>query len=328
MRTKNCTFLLLSVLVTIITACVHEYPVDGGTVPFPKTEITLNLDTEEPFELITRAAGNEKRYMHYIIEIFKNEYKGQPVWKKDTVIMKNEDGRSQLTLQLSLPMGLYKVATWASVSDTSDGSNSLFTLSDLSAITFNGTYNGTIRNKECYDARFDIDLSNTGRNENHSISQKLTTPMAGIEIISTDVTQFQNTQKDFLSVESLSDDWSENYYLKWAYDMYFPTTYNVYIGMPNKVATRVEFRSEINSLSNNEASLGYDFVFVNGQKANQYISLSLYRRDNLLLNTYEGINASLERGKLTIIKGEFLTRKHNSGMGIDPGFDGSININR
>lgn len=313
------------VLSCILVSCVHEYPDDEPVDP-TNVAVTLKLSTTEPFEFVSRATDGTSRYMHYIVEIYKDDYQGTPVLRKE-VTVKKQDGGSSLTLEFPLHSAHYKVAAWASVSDEK-GSNSLFSTAKLSAVTLVGNYTGNMLDKECYDARFDIDLSNTGWNESRSISQKLTSPMAGIEIISTDVSQFQNTQNGLWSVESLSDTWWQNYYLKWAYDMYFPTSYNVYTGMPNKVATQVAFRSEIKRLSDKEVSLGYDYVFVNGQKANQYISLSLYRRDDLLLNTYEGIDASLERGKLTTIKGEFLTRKHSSGMGIDPGFDGSIDINR
>lgn len=327
MKIKDYIYLFLTVLVPVLTACVHEYPADGGTVPDPKTIITLNLNTEEPFELITRAANNELRYMHYIIEVFKNDYKGQPVWKKDTVVVKNDGGTSQLTLQLPLQAGQYKVAVWTSVAETADDSNSLFILSDLSAITFSGTYIGTIRNKECYDARFDINIPHTLTDSRKTITQKLSTPMAGIEIITTDLEQFKTQETNTSSTEYKDDSWWKDYTITWKYDMYFPTTYNAYTGLPVKVNTNIQFQSDIKIMTDREASVGYDFIFVNGQTANQYISLSLYK-GNQLLNTHEALNAPLERGKMTVIKDKFLTTNHQSGPGINPDFDGEINIDR
>jgi hypothetical protein len=45
-----------------------------------------------------------------------------------------------------------------------------------------------------------------------------------------------------------------------------------------------------------------------------------------LLNRIEGIDVPIVRGKLTTIRDEFLTRDYAPGIGIDPGFDGDINI--
>ena len=44
------------------------------------------------------------------------------------------------------------------------------------------------------------------------------------------------------------------------------------------------------------------------------------------LNRIEGIDVPIVRGKLTTIRDEFLTRDYAPGIGIDPGFDGDINI--
>ena len=44
------------------------------------------------------------------------------------------------------------------------------------------------------------------------------------------------------------------------------------------------------------------------------------------MNRIEGIDLPIVRGKLTTIRDEFLTRDYAPGIGIDPGFDGDINI--
>ena len=66
---------------------------------------------------------------------------------------------------------------------------------------------------------------------------------------------------------------------------------------------------------------------MNGEETSVDLALSLYESGtDDLLNTYAGVKASLVKGKTTVIKDSFLTEGRDSGIGIDPGFDGSIDI--
>lgn len=325
--TKNRGLLWIFMMLSLIfVSCVHEYPEDEGIDP-TNVDVRLTLSTKEPFQLVSRS-NETSGYMHYIVEIYKDDYEGTPVLRKEATVEKQGDGTSVLNLELPLHGAHYKVAAWASIVGDKDGNGGIFATSKLSEVTFVGDYQGNMRDKECYDARFDLDLSKAGWNEQRTVSQELTTPMAGIEIISTDLDVFAQTLIRNAGRSILAADWWSDFYLNWSYDLYFPTSYNVYTGMPNKASTQVAFRSDIKQISDKEASLGYDFVFVNGKTSTQSITLALYNKGNTLLNTYGGINANLERGKLTVIKGEYLTRKHSSGTGIDPEFDGELNIER
>ena len=47
--------------------------------------------------------------------------------------------------------------------------------------------------------------------------------------------------------------------------------------------------------------------------------------ENELLSSTDPIDVPLERSKLTIVRGPFLTTQASGGVGIDPGFDGEWN---
>ena len=68
-------------------------------------------------------------------------------------------------------------------------------------------------------------------------------------------------------------------------------------------------------------------LFVNGESSQINLTLEVYDKNNTLLNVYSGINVPIERSKTTIIRGEYLTNRKDPGIGIDPGFDGDIDIN-
>lgn len=79
-------------------------------------------------------------------------------------------------------------------------------------------------------------------------------------------------------------------------------------------------------LSDKEAHLAGDYIFVNGSESAVTVNLTLRDGEGNLLNRIEGINVPIVRGKLTVIRDEFLTRSYAPGIGIDPGFDGEINV--
>lgn len=327
MKTRQLSFLLLLLVCGLCTGCVHEYPEDGGISP-TTVNVSLKLSATDPFTAVTRAADGDKVYIHYVVEVYKNEFEGAPVVRKEVTVEKNAVGTSQAVINLPLHAARYKVVAWASAVPNADGTGGLFATDNLKAIRLEGAYMGNTRRKECYDGRMDIDLSGAIANGKTTLSQTLTTPMAGVEVVSTDLKDLAQVRLDMLKQQQLPNGWWKDYSIGWTYDMYFPTEYNALIGQPVKVATGVGFKSNIYPLNTGEASLGYDFMFVNGQTANQYFTLTLYGANGATLNTYEGINAPLERGKLTVMRGKFLTKNHSSGTGIDPGFDGNINIDR
>ena len=75
-------------------------------------------------------------------------------------------------------------------------------------------------------------------------------------------------------------------------------------------------------LSEKEAHLASDYIFVNGSESAVKVNLVIRDSEGNLLNRIEGINVPIVRGKLTTIRDEFLTRNYSPGIGIDPSFEG------
>lgn len=52
----------------------------------------------------------------------------------------------------------------------------------------------------------------------------------------------------------------------------------------------------------------------------------IYNEEGQEVNRVIGVEVPLKRNKITMVRDEFLTREFAPGIGIDPGFDGEINV--
>lgn len=72
-------------------------------------------------------------------------------------------------------------------------------------------------------------------------------------------------------------------------------------------------------LSDKEAHLASDYIFVNGSESAVKVNLTIRDGEGNLLNEIGDIDVPIVRGKLTTIRDEFLTRDYAPGIGINPG---------
>lgn len=319
----------------LLSSCVHEYPESPAADP---TEIKVNitLDTEPAITRGSVLAGTkseESPCMYFIVEIYRDRLEGEPVVRREFGAHRTDDGSSSVQFTETLHAGNYKAVAFAVCTKDISGTGCVYNTGDLSRITFSDTeYRGSTDLKECYDARFDIDLSGDKWYQTVDIRHTLTCPMGRLEIVSEDAEEFltkvqASTAGQAGTPPSLdSEDYWQEYYVRWDYVLYFPVGYNVFTGLPNKAETQISFSSDITPLSDDEVLLGYDYVFVNGDETSVSVTLTLFNRDKEKLNTYSNLPATLYKGETTVIRGDYLTQNRGSGIGIDPGFDGDIEI--
>ncbi len=319
----------------LAVSCVHEYPEAPSVDPtLIDTRITLKTEPAFTHSSILGSRGDESGYnfMYYVVELHEDQYGANPLIRREIGVRKDADGSATVALDEQLHAGSYKGVAYAVAAKDTDGTGRIFMLDDLTSIGYGDTYPGNTDAKESYEVRFDLDLPADVWLSSHESTQQLQSPMGSVEVISTDAVEF--VQHEIARLESLNQkgpdsraeiEWS-NYHVKWSFDMYYPISYNVYTGLPNKAEREVSFMADIVPQNDTEASLGFDYIFVNGQKSQVSLTLQLYDKDNTLLNVYSGIEVPIERGKTTIIRGEYLTNRKEPGIGIDPGFDGDITI--
>ena len=326
---------MVALVALLSISCVHEYPDGAGTDPTAiQTQITLKTQTTFTHSSILAGLNKEEYgYMYFVVELHKDAFGETPLLRREIGVPRAADGSATITLNETLHAGNYKCIAYATPAKAADGSGRIFSLKDLEAISYEGEYPGSTDAKECYEIRFDLPLSADKWFDTHESTHLLESPMGSIEIISADAEEFIKLEiarleslKQQQSGESRADwQWSD-YYVVWSFNMYHPVGYNAYTGLPNKAEQAVNFHSGITPQNEKEASVGFDYVFVNGSQSQVNLTLQIYDKNNTLLNVYSGIEVPIERGKTTIVRGEYLTNRKESGIGIDPEFDGDITI--
>ena len=107
---------------------------------------------------------------------------------------------------------------------------------------------------------------------------------------------------------------------------FMPNAYSLFTDKPVDSATGVLFESTLNSLSETEASVGFDYVFVNGTESAVTVQIGIYDNEGTQLSLTEPIKVSLRRSHHTIMRGMFLMSETSGGISINPEFDGDYNL--
>jgi hypothetical protein len=101
-----------------------------------------------------------------------------------------------------------------------------------------------------------------------------------------------------------------------------PCSYNIFTDKPADAWTGISFESRMETLSETEVSLGYDYVFVNGSESTLSLTVEVYDKDGKKMSSSQPIQVPVVRSKLTVVRGEFLTSEASGGVSINPGYDG------
>ena len=88
----------------------------------------------------------------------------------------------------------------------------------------------------------------------------------------------------------------------------------------------MQFISCLQPLNEEEALVGFDYVIVNGIESSVSIHVALYAPDGDMISLSNAVTVPVMRGKVTTVRGKFLTLSTGGGIGIDPGFDGEFNL--
>lgn len=338
---------LLAVLTSATTSCVHEFPELPST-----TDLTLhlNFDTELPLykevnHTTSRAVNDAEAYdVRHIVSAHRLQPDGSYVRTADTLIVFTCDDVKNLNCSRNIKLreGDYKFFVWTDFVDEGSQADKYYKPEDFSEII--------LRDKKGYTGSCDFrDVfrgSEQGsvaikRNEldmvDNEVSVTMHRPLAKFQFISTDYDEFisnvltmearkrgENTANG-VDTETRSVN-PEDYRVVFRYVDYVPCSYNMFTDKPADSWTGLQFESTLKPTGNGEIEMGFDYVFVNGAEAGVSVIVAVYNKDGELISSTPTINVPLKRSQLTIVRGRFLTSTSNGGLDIDPGFDGEYNI--
>ncbi|GHV50091.1 hypothetical protein FACS1894181_10190 [Bacteroidia bacterium] len=322
---KKILYLAFSFILAVLSGCTHKYPDGEGTLTL-EVGLTLNLQWES-FENLTKAAlrsagGYSRRF---IVEVRRE---GRTVFRQTLVPGNFIERQTEFTLPEPLMLHAleYTLAVWSDYAATGSADGLHYNTSALHSVAVNEPYTGNTDRRDCHYAVTTLDLRpyRDRWNAKVRIEANMTRPLAKYRIIATDAGKFiESAGKKFPG--------EKDFGIRFTYGFYFPVAFNVWEGKPSGSRLGVAFEGTLSLPDDGaeEVLLGSDYIFTS--ETGSYIPLVMEIFSLAGGNTigrFPVLNVPYRRGYVTTLRGRFLSAFFDSGgIGIDPGFDGDININ-
>ncbi|MCM1067064.1 MAG: hypothetical protein NC418_05770 [Muribaculaceae bacterium] len=359
----NMKFLLLPSALALFlqSCCIHEMPKPPRPDPPPdrtrSLRLNLNFDQELPLlgEYVydqgsigpSRARGPLDAELPHDIRYTINAYgisrSGAVSRASDTTIILTRRVSEGLdaSFDIMIPDGDYKLFVWADYVDEGSTTDKYYRTDDFEEIilTDRTAHSGSNPWRDAFAGEVETSVlskADDGTDSRTPVTEAtvdMARPMAKYQFISTDLQRFieqsrSRAEKDAANrgeepsrAPALSD-----YRVKMKYTRYMPCSFNMFTGKPADSWTGVTYDSSIKQLSDNEAEVAFDYVFVNGAETAITVALEVYDDKGTLLAAIPPFDVPLKRSRLTVVKGEFLTTKASGSTGINPDFEDEFNI--
>ena len=313
-----------------VSSCdVHEFP-----DPTPKEMefvLNLNYDTNLPlykiveYEDETRSAIAEEYDVRHIVKVFDAEAEGAGARMELYHFEFIEADISELntSLTLSVVPGNYNFIVWSDYVKADSNVDLHYNTTQFEEIALQGeTHAGSDDFRDAFRGTVISEVSDTIVEATVEMGR----PMAKFNFVSVDVEDFiVKIASEEISPSGVDVDLAE-YKAVFRYQGFMPYSYNMFTDKPADAKTGVTFETSLRRLSDSEAELGFDYVFTNNSDFPTPITLVVYDKEGNNVAAVNDIAVPLQRGKLTIVRGRFLSQEASGGIGIDPGFEDEIVI--
>ena len=346
MRTRKKHYLKLACLLLLSGCCVHEFPQENGErVPF---ELNLDFSTELPLYLEIDATKNngeskgpgESHDLRYIIQAYRHDYRDENSRIADTtfIFTRSEYKNLNYRAPLMLPEGDYTFRVWSDYVAANTQTDKYYDTRDFSEIILSSRdpHEGTNDYRDAFRGYAEATVLNPNEyseEEAATIENRATAsmvrPLGKFQFISTDIQIFIQRIIEMMKEQGMSSDEAtmqnidlNDYRIVFRYNAFMPCSYNIFTDKPADAWTGISFESRMETLSETEVSLGYDYVFVNGSESTLSLTVEVYDKDGKKMSSSQPIQVPVVRSKLTVVRGEFLTSEASGGVSINPGYDG------
>lgn len=329
-------------------SCVHQWP-DPVEAPLV---LSLVFDTALPqgpvHDVTTKSSdSSDQEYdMRYVIHAFKsvgsNNYEDTP--SAEFILTQDDISNLDKTVTLNIMEGRYKIMVWSDYVLQGSDKDLYYKADNFRYIKLYGSEEGHshVGNTDYRDAFMgstEVEVIRFGcSHEPVSATVQMTRPLSKVVIITNDLEDWKtkvltslyemslqgSSQGDKVEVPKTID--LSDYVIKIHYPMYMPNAFNVVSNRTAWSDVGVSFKSQMIQLNENEASLGFDYVFANTGEAYVVMAISLCDKAGTQLARSSDITVPLERGKVTTVIGSFLLEESDGGVSINPDFDGEFNI--
>lgn len=342
----------------VLTGCwVHEFPDTPDTAPL-WLHLRFNTEMQQSYISLSRACAPiqptqmcTSGRMRYIVRLYPQDASVRSASSaayREYTVTRDIAGGYDADIRLDAPPGDYCVMVWADLAESGGNVGGFYDAADFSRITMLTPYAGSTDYRDAFrgEAAATV-VTSTSEPLPVEATVSMVRPLAKFEFVANDVRLFMEQQtlamaekekekdKDNAAKDNTQKGSSDgttraanldDYRVRIIYNGYVPVSYNIFSDMPNDAIMGVECDGRIRRLSADEASLGFDYVLVNGHATEVTVQLAIYDKDGSLVSRTAPVNVPLRRSCHTIISGGLLTQKTTGGVGVNPGYDGEFNI--
>lgn len=329
-------FVLLVVIFAATSCNVHEWPEPASEEPYIlhlhyNTEMSIKEEPYPKSETLNITKNDNTEQIRYVIRAYPILQSGKPShinYVREYIFYRDKKDGLDCSYLIDIPAGNFEILVWT---DYVSEKGNYYDASDFSRIKLQN-HVGNTDSRDAFRGKRKITVyPDEYMHAPNEQTVEMERPLAKFEIISNDLDEFILKQIHLSSLKSgkevlESDINLDDYKVLVDYYMYMPNSYDMYEDKPSGVSTNGRFEGKIKKLSSTEASLGFDYVFVNGNEVDRAIKIYILDKDDEVIASTPVINVPVSRSVHTIIKGKFLTKKVSGGVTINPGYDDDYNI--
>ena len=335
----------------LLTACdVHEWP---ETPEYVKFHLRLNYETDmtewhhtyDGVSVIEQGLGetydNHQKYgqIRYIVRAYPMDgQRATQDYRHEFVFTKNISEGYDHEVTLDLLPGNYQIMVWSDLVRNSIESP-YYDASNFAEIRLQGEHKPNTNHRDAFRGTKSISLvADIMEHIPDTLDIAMQRPLAKYEFITNDVVEF--VAKETVRVASKANGGSsstnddplsrviniEDYKVMFYYVGFMPDAYSIYTDKPVDSSTGIFYESTLKKLTESEASIGFDYVFVNGKKSVVTVQIGIFDKEGEQLSMSDPIDVPLQRNHHTIIRGIFLMSEASGGIKINPEFDGDFNL--
>ena len=329
--------LIAFLMATCLLSCVHEFPEPPSVLP-----ATLTVRHELPWRLYeftydgTRGVGRGdapgELEARYIFEIYPEGTTDIPVKRME--LRRQDLTLADFTMMLDLPVGHYDVWVWNDFVEAGSWDDLFYDTADFGKITYTLPYKGDTEQKDAFRGMFSVDVpSGIEADVRQDYEVTLRRPLTSHAFLSEDIEEFirLESSRRGISLPENQSEWKngfdfDSYTAHFTYTGYLSSTYSIFENRPVDSLTGVSFKGNLRVVDGREVLIGFDYFFINGKESSINVAVEIFDSKGTRVSYVPSMTIPVERGRATIVRGDFLTSKASGGVGVNPGFNGSFDI--
>lgn len=337
-----CTLLLIVTTMfaagAVLGGCdVHEFPHDPEPVIY-KVKLEFETGIVQKDYLYTKADGYDMRYTLKAFPVV--EIQGNTIVERESAweyafssSVYNGNYSIEKDIEMDLPDGEYVFHVWADFVKAGTNSHHFYNPDNMEEISLYGEHKGGTDMKDAFRGTLNFKAVTDTTDQGRILVVKMDRPLAKFEFRATDLEafierEFTKTKHPGALTEAIADSIItraiQTNTIRFSYKGYMPSSYDIFTDILSGAKTGASFETKLTKLENGEISMGFDYVFSSREESSVSMVMAMYDGDGNEVFETNPIEVLVKRGQHSIVRGPFLTIDTRGGVGIDPGFEGTL----